>query len=252
MKRLFFAGVGAMGFFLACSSTNTVTETPGPTTDAGPDTAVQLEGGGTMCTSARDQLLLPINQTSSGAVTVVSDDGTTKLLYVDASAGGVQNAMKQPRVYVDLDQAINVGITDVDAESSTAWDLALKRDLLFTNSGDAGPGVGGAYEFGAKFESVTDDQVTSAPIASERFFDADCNPQLDENMEAETTFSGWYDYDLTTHIPSPKPNVTYAVRGGTGKLFKVAIEAYDGFPDGGSRMDVSTGYYLLKVSEVTP
>jgi hypothetical protein len=59
------------------------------------------------------------------------------------------------------------------------------------------------------------------------------------------TFADWYDYDQATMIPTPK-NVTYVVRGGTGKKYKVGIKAYDGKADGTT--GGSTGFFLLQVT----
>ncbi|HSO31335.1 MAG TPA: HmuY family protein [Labilithrix sp.] len=236
----------------ACSSSSNVTPV-GTTPDAGdPDAgAVDAPAGGPQCSTARDQLLLPIDKTSTGAVTILSDTGGKKTIYVDASAGGFQTAAKSPRIYLDLGAGTRVAVTDKSASSSTAWDLGLKRYVIFTNSGDVGSGGGGAVQIPKAFASVTDGEVTAASPAAESMFDADCNAKLDRTQAPLTTFSDWYDYDDATMIPSPKANVTYVVRGGTGRLYKVAIKAYDALPDGGSRNNMSTGFFLLEVTEVT-
>ena len=224
------------GIVVACSSTTTAAATPdgGSTSgdipvDGGGSTdgsTTEASTGATTCTSARDQLLVPIDKVSSGTVSVVSDTGGVKTLYVDASAGGVPNAIKNPRIYVDLGAATRVDLTDKTAPMSTAWDLALKRDKIFTNSGDAGAGQGGAASIAMTFSAVDAASANAEPLFTEKFFDADCNPQLDQTSTVATTFSDWYDYDQVTHIPSPK-DVTYVVRGGTG---------------------AATGYYILQVS----
>ena len=155
------------------------------------------------------------------------------------------NAIKNPRIYVDLGAATRVDLTDKTAPMSTAWDLALKRDKIFTNSGDAGAGQGGAASIAMTFSAVDAASANAEPLFTEKFFDADCNPQLDQTSTVATTFSDWYDYDQVTHIPSPK-DVTYVVRGGTGKKYKVAIKSYMGEADGGT--GAATGYYILQVS----
>lgn len=228
----------------------------GVTTDAGaadaatpPDDAPS--GGGTQCSSARDQLFVPINRVSTGAVSIVSDVGGTKTIYIDAAAGGAGPAKTNPRVYLDLGSGTRVDVTDKSAPASKDWDLALKRVIIFTNSGDGGAGTGGAVQVAKAFGSVTPADVHAATPAAESFFDADCNAKLDPTQAPLTTFSSWYDYDEKTNIPSPKPNVTYVVRGGTGRMYKVGIKSYDALPDGGSRNNVSTGFYLLEVTEVT-
>jgi hypothetical protein len=251
---MLLVSVPAIGMFAACSSTTNTTSTAdgGSTSDPGTDGGGTADGpvseastGASSCTSARDQLLVPINKTTTGTVSVVSDSGGVKTLYVDASAGGLNNAIKNPRIYVDLGAGAKVDVTDTTAPMSTAWDLALKRDKIFTNSGDAGAGQGGAAQIAKTFSSVDAASANAEPLFIEKFFDADCNPQLDQTQTVSTTFDDWYDYDQVTHIPSPK-DVTYVVRGGTGKKYKVGIKAYDGTPDGGTGM--TNGYYLLQVT----
>ena len=252
MKTLFFAGSGFVAILFACSSSTDPTGVG--TLDAGPDTSVAADaGGGTMCSAARDTLLVPINKTSAGEVTVLSDTGGVKTIYVDASAGGINKAAANPRVYIDLGAGTRVDLTDATATTSADWDLALKRPVIYTNGGDSGPGAGGAVEIDQAFDAITDAQVMSAVTASESFFDADCNPKYDQTGSTVlTTFSNWYDYDMTTMIPSPDPGRTFVVKGGTGRLYKVGIKAYDALADGGSRNNMSTGYFLLQVHEVTP
>jgi hypothetical protein len=57
--------------------------------------------------------------------------------------------------------------------------------------------------------------------------------------------SNWYNYDQQTNVLTPMPNMTFVVRGGTGKLYKMAILSYYGEPDGG--MQANGAYYLLQV-----
>jgi hypothetical protein len=250
MKRfgLLLLGVPACVLFAACSSTTTNgTTTGGAPTDAGASDApvTDAPATGTSCTKARDDLLLPIDKVSTGEVSVVSDSNGVKTIYVDAAAGGLGGAsLKNPRVYIDLEAGKKVDVTDKSAPASTAWDLALKRAVIFTNSGDAGAGMGGAVQVTKAFASVTAADETG--LQKEKFFDQDCNPQLDQTGAPSTTFSNWYDYDQVTNIPTPKPNVSYVVIGGTGKKYKVGIKAYDGAPDGGTGK--STGAYVLQVS----
>jgi hypothetical protein len=251
---LLLVSVPAIGMFAACSSTTNTRTTAdgGSSSDPGADAGDATDGpvgeassGASSCTTARDQLLVPIDKTSTGIVSVVGESNGVKTLYVDASAGGINNAIKNPRIYVDLGAGTKVDVTDKTAAMSTAWDLALKRDKIFTNSGDAGAGKGGAAQIAKTFSSVDAASANAEPLIIEKFFDADCNPQLDQTQTVSTTFDDWYDYDQVTHIPSPK-DVTYVVRGGTGKKYKVGIKAYDGTPDGG--MGTTNGYFILQVT----
>lgn len=239
----------ALGFFGACTTGNT-SGTPaadagdpgdGATTDGPTDSG----GGGTQCTKARDDLLLPVDKVSTGAVGIVSESGTTKTIYVDATAGGLGNSVKSPRVYVNLESGTRVDLTDKAAPAVATWDLALKRAVIFTNSGDAGVGAGGAIQLAKSFASVSDAEAKAAMLERERFFDEDCNAQLDPTNAPATTFSDWYDYDMATMVPSPK-NATFVVRGAAGKKYKVGIKSYQGAADGGTGQ--ATGFYVLQVT----
>ena len=214
MKHLLlpFAACAAIA---PCSSSSTDPTPAAVATDGGDtDSAIVDASAGTQCSTARDQLLLPIAKISSGVVTVLADAGGTRTLYVDASAGGFQAAAKSPRI--DLGAGTRVAVTDESAPTSPDWDLSLKRYVIFINSGDVGSGRGGAKQIPKPFASVTDAEVSDAATVGESMFDADCNAKTDPTGAPLTTFSACYDRDEATMIPSPRPGVTYAVRGGTG------------------------------------
>jgi len=186
-----------------------------------------------MCTSVVQQFLDPKDSVSMASVTVVSDMAGVKTVYVDATAGGFQPT--EPRVYVALSSGMRVDITDKQAPTSTQWDLAFKRYVIFTNSGDTGPGKGGTMIVPKAF-----DQVTSADAMGtfnvETLVDKDCNPMMDMLGGPNTTFSGWYNYNMQTMQLTPKA-VTYIVRGANGtSLYKIAIQTYYGLSDGGTGM----------------
>lgn len=185
------------------------------------------------CTAARATLLGAVEATSSGAVTVVTEEGGVATVYVDATAGGAAMAAMNPWTYVDLGTKAKAALTDVTAATAKTWDLAIKRSGLFTNGGDAGPGDGGAVKLDKEFAAVTKADATAAAIAEEALFDAACNPSVDETGAAKTTFAGWYAYDEATHMLAPAAG-TWIVRGATGHLYKVRIETYYSAAGGGA------------------
>jgi hypothetical protein len=179
-------------------------------------------------------------------VKVVSTEGGVTTLYVDASAGGATEAAKSPRLYIKL-TGERVDIDDNAAFTSADWDLALKRVDIYTNSGDAGPGKGGAVQLSKDFDAVTAADADSATIAPEKFFDENCVGQKDEASFIITTFSGWYNYAVGAG-PSVKPNVSYVVLGADGtSRYKVGVVSYTGKNDG-STDGQATGRYILKVA----
>jgi len=176
-------------------------------------------------------------------------------LYVDASAGGISGTGNNPWTFIDLGAGAKAQVTDVTSITSTAWDLALKRAVLYTNGGSGGPGQGGAALIAKDFDAVTAADATGVTFGTERFFDDQCNPRTDATGSVATTFSvptdeaqyvyGWYTYDLSTNGLAPTPG-TWLVRGAAGALYKLAIQTYYAEPDG----SVGTGdggTYAIKV-----
>jgi hypothetical protein len=189
-------------------------------------------GSGSLCSAARDQALGPIDTASVGDVKVLSTSGSAQTLYIDASAGGFMEQKKNPWVYLSLKTGAKVAVSDVASFTSTEWDLAIKRPLLRTNSGDGGLGQGGAaFLDGKAFADVTAADAASAGLKPEVWFDAECNLNMDPTGAIVTTFDGWYDYDASTNGLTPHPG-TFIVRGGDGGLYKVGILNYYTNPDG--------------------
>jgi hypothetical protein len=245
MKRILFCL--PLFLFIACSKDDPpVIGAAAP--DAGDTDAGTVEGGtaGGQCTAARESTLKPIDKVATQAVSIVEEDGATKLLYVDGSAGGTQLASRNPYVFVNLETGTKVAVTDKSALESTEWDLAIKRTIIFTNGGDGGPGTGGAARVDKAFAEVTD--ADSSKIATEKFFDEECNAILDQANFLTTTFSpDWYTYDEANNGVAPVEGITYVVAGGTGKKYKVAIESYTGKPDG-TTTSPSGGYFLIRIA----
>lgn len=235
--------------FVGCSSNETKTDPVGAGGDAGDgDAGATIEGGsaGGQCTAAREATLKPIDKVATGAVSIVEEAGGAKVIYVDASAGGTQNASRNPYVYVNLETGVKVDVTDKSALASTEWDLALKRTIVYTNGGDGGPGTGGAARVTKPFADVT--AGDAAKITTEKFFDEECNAILDQANFLTTTFSpDWYTYDETTNGVTPVDGISYVVAGGGGKKYKVAIESFTGKPDG-TKSAASGGFFLLRVA----
>lgn len=256
MKSL-LVGVLPLVVVVACSSkTETVVVVGQPTNDAGVvvvpvgdagnnDTTGEAGTGGSQCTSARQQALTPIASVSTGAVSIAAA-GPPIEIYVDATAGGFDAESTHPRTYIKFD-GTKASINDNDAFTSTAWDLALKRTDIYTNSGDAGPGLGGAVAVAKDFDAVT--TADAQHLAAEQFFDSSCAEITDDAGFLNTTFEGWYNYDTTTNIPSAKPDLTFVVKSADGTLYKLQIVSNTGTPQGGTN-NPATANYLLKVQKL--
>lgn len=203
------------------------------------------EAAAVTCTSARDQLLKPIAQVSTGAVTVIKTEGDVRTFYVDATAGGPTGASTKPRVYLNLDSGARVDIDDVSAETSTDWDLAFKRSVVFSNGGDAGPGAGGVGFVKKDFAAVSAADEAAAAVGVENFLNDDCEPQLDRINNPLTAFGEWYDYDTATNVLTPAARV-YLVKSASGKLYKLQFLTFYANPDGSTGS--TGGRFTLKVA----
>jgi len=199
----------------------------GSSSNSSPDAGA----GPAQCSAARAQLLGAVNSVSTGNVTALSSSAGVTTLYVDASAGGVAAQLTNPWIFVSLGGHAKATVTDTTSVASTGWDLALKRPALYTNGGDGGVGQGGAVVIQKAFASVTAADASSATFATERFFDAQCNPMTDPIGAPLTTFSTWYEYNQTAHTLTPAAG-TWVVRGATGALYKLRIDSYYANPDG--------------------
>ncbi len=246
-----FGGCSIQSSVLPATGPDASVDVPGSGSDAG---SSESDGGpseagsgnGEECTAARKSFLGPVAKVSTGEVTVVGTENGVMTLYVDASAGGGTQSASNPRVYIKLKGA-RVNITDNDAFTSSDWDLALKRVDIFTNSGEAGPGKGGAAVVAKSFESVMASDANKAELNAEDFFDEECNGRRDEASFIITSFSGWYDYEVGGG-PSVRPNQTFIVRGADGtSRYKVGIVSYTGKSDGSTDGRV-TGRFILKVA----
>lgn len=208
------------------------------------------EGGAPdTCLAAREEALAPIDQISTGAVTLLEEEGDTATLFVDASAGGVAMQAQNPWIYLDLGARARVDVTDVSMDTSTEWDLAIKRPILRNNSADGGyAGLGGAVFLDEAFEDVDEAAAAAATFETETWFDDACTLSTDPTGAIATSFDGWYLYEDMTVTPAPG---TWLVKSGDGaNIYKVAIDAYYANPDGSAGM--AGGRYVLRVAEITP
>lgn len=200
---------------------------------------------GAPCQSVAKQVLGPIDEVSEGEVKILQTDGQTRTLYIDASAGGYSVQAAYPRLYLNLETAQPVALTDYEAMASTAWDLALKRPVLFTNGGTGGPGQGQAGFVFKPFAEVTAADEAASDPQVEQFWDDGCKPALDPIGSVLTTMTDWYNYEDGTTAVVPK-NLTFVLRGGTGKLYKLKILEYYANPDGSKGK--TSGHYVLQVA----
>jgi hypothetical protein len=245
MKALLFSLLAVA----ACSSSSNKTVYVNEVPDGGGTESPDAGGStGSQCTSARKTTLDPISSVSTGEVKVISNAGGVMKIYVDASAGGTPNAAKSPRVYLKLSDGSKAAIDDNAAFTSSDWDIAFKRVEIWTNSGDTGPGKGGGVLLTKAFDAVT--AADAAGVRPESLFNADCSASVDEVGDPTSTFDNWYDYDESTHIPSPKANTTFVMKGADGtSTYAVELLSYSG-KDDGSLTGGQTAQYVIQVKKL--
>jgi hypothetical protein len=136
-------------------------------------------------------------------------------------------------------------VTDLAALQSSSWDLAFKRFVVRTNSGDSGPGRGGAIRVSLDWDRVDSSTLGNMALPIEEWFDENCTLKVDDNEELITTFTGWSEYDQTKHVLNAA-DVTFIAAAADGALYKVAILDYYATPTGGS--GTVAGHYLVRVA----
>lgn len=130
----------------------------------------------------------------------------------------------------------------VTSSAGTSWDLAINRTRWRTNSGDSGAGVAGARVAAARYDAITASPThgfvtdVEAPVAGPSGGVESANPAL----------NAWYDYDLNTHVLTPKAQ-TYLVRGATGDYARLDIL---GYVEGKTTLRLSTVPRAAEVVEV--
>ncbi len=168
-----------------------------------------------------------IASVSSGGVQVTTPGDVTSGT-IDATAGGLVNAADNPYLYVDLRGGTKVEVNDLDARGSAAWDVALKRSSLRINGGDSGAGK---REL-AVVQAASLAAVTAAPgdgYTTDDFTTDDCMLDPLPGGEPRSAFGEWYDYDVQTHVVSPKPEV-YVIRRDDGSRTALRLKTYYGDP----------------------
>lgn len=171
----------------------------------------------------------PVEEVSAGTVTNEPDAKLPDVFttVVDASAGGSAGQATQPFVYLDLEAeggAGKVEIDDVASFESTDWDIALKRFVIRSNSGDSGPAD-------AEVASVQSEELTfNDDVPSDRFSDDDWSGGADcvlaqANGGPRTRFSNWYRVQGGRFEAQP---VVHLVRLGNGRYAEIDVVTYYG------------------------
>lgn len=153
---------------------------------------------------------------------VATDDATvtstTKVITTRNSADGsyttvVDATSMTDWTYGDFD-------TGMEAAPSDPWDLRFQRFHISTNGGVSGDG---GVEV-APLTGVTFDEVSSAPATGYVSDAADGNADGMPDYAFEQG-DGWYDYNVDSHVLTPKP-IVWIVKTDGGSTLKFEILKY--------------------------
>ena len=170
-------------------------------------------------------------QTSSGPLVEVTprEDGSS-LAQIDATN-------KSSLVFFDIDEGREMK-TD-EAFETNGWDLAFQRYTVTMNGGGGNPT--GEVRV-AVLENPGWDSLTAAPAGGY------------QQDASEPVFSGarggWYYYDLSTHRLTPRQELLYVVRSGSGQFFKLQMLAY--YDSAGTPARLSLRYQPLPPPTAAP
>jgi hypothetical protein len=246
-------GAGAAGEAATAGADSSAAGAGGGGVDATAGASGEGGAGGSetlSCDTVRSELLGAIDTVSTGLVENISQQAETFItLRIDASAGGYMAAATNPYIYVKLAEGTRAELSDVSADSSLDWDIALKRDNLRSNGGDSGSGAAEvAVIDGVDFGVVSSSAVATADFAADAFVDpATCQAITDAIGKPLTRFDGWYEYEDATMKLSPADRV-YLIRDAHGStVFKLQILGYYiDVPDGSGGTVSKSAVYTLR------
>jgi HmuY protein len=168
-------------------------------------------------------LYRPLPKVAATNVNFTTTDGVTSGT-IDATAGGFMMAADNPYIYVDLKNGVKVAINDIEARTSTTWDIAIKRSSPRLNGGDTG--AGGRTSVAVPATTLA--EVTAGPAAgyqADDFTTEDCKMVSLPAGEPMSAFGEWYEYAMPGSVVTPKPEV-HVIQRPDGSRTALRIVAY--------------------------
>jgi len=111
----------------------------------------------------------------------------------------------------------NNKVIDNTDSATTKWDVGFRGTTIITNSGNSGPGAGGAFIYVGTFTDL-------ATIPADSTFRTDNAPT---SYAIKTgSGNGWYSYNGATNLVTPIPGRIIVIRTATGKYAKIEIQNY--------------------------
>lgn len=110
----------------------------------------------------------------------------------------------------------NAVVSSADS-ASNKWDIGFRGTTIITNSGNSGPGAGGAFVFTGLFDDLR-------TIPADSIFRVDNAPASYAIPSGSN--KGWYVYNAPVNLVTAIPGRVLVIRTGTGKYAKVEILNY--------------------------
>lgn len=150
-------------------------------------------------------------------------------LELDASLGGTVGAAQTSFLYLDLESAALVPLSDADALLSKDWQLGIERSVIRVNSADSGPGDVAVLEVtGTTFEQAQPPALDAPGWRVDDFVSDSCKVDVLALDFIKTAFGQWYDYDFDSHAISIRKDTVHFVHDRErGELFAVQIVSYE-------------------------
>jgi hypothetical protein len=164
-------------------------------------------------------------QTNSGPLVEVTpqEDGS-HLVLIDATN-------KSALVFFDIDEGREMKADE--ALDTNGWDLAFQRYIVTMNGGGGNPA--GEVRV-AVLKNQSWDSLTAAPAGG---YQQDASEPVFSEVEG-----GWYFYDLAHHRLTPREELLYVVRSGSGRFFKLRMLSY--YDSAGTPARLSFHYQRLQ------
>lgn len=101
--------------------------------------------------------------------------------------------------------------------ASRRWDIGLRGTTLITNSGNSGPGGGGAFVYVGLFDELS-------KVPSDSAFRVDNIPSAYAIPAGSSR--GWYAYNPQANLVTPIPGRVLVIRTANGKFAKLEVLNY--------------------------
>lgn len=101
-------------------------------------------------------------------------------------------------------------VVPISDSATTKWDIGFKATTIIINGGSSGPGKAEGQVISTVFNQLA--------VAPETGYTADA--------AAKKAITGWYSYNMTTHIISPVTGAVIVLKTANGNYAKVEISSY--------------------------